>query len=716
MADQPQTFGKYRLVSKLGVGGMAETWRAELKAASGVTKTLVIKRVLPTHARDKRFIEAFIYEARISAGLSHGNIAQVFDFGQADGEYFIAMEYVQGRPLSALLKKARVQGLKALPPLIAAGVAIELCKGLHYAHTRNGPDGKPLGIVHRDVSPENVLVSWDGEVKLVDFGVARAEMAGRNVTEPGHVKGKYLYFSPEQIRSQPLDGRSDVFATGVVLYRMLTGARPFDGKLHEVLRKIVEGTYVAPRVVNPDLPEALDAIVRKALATDRDERYRSALELQEALSRYLFSVAPGFTSSWLRDFLRWAFQDELGKEGVQYEPHASFEEQLHSWLTRQQAQDGPLPLSGENPMPSGPEAKTRLGRTRTEDAPPPAKQPPWVALGVAAAAVLLGLTVFALSSSGSDADTERERGMQALKVDPQRRSRTPQVVDVPGTGPEERIDNPAETDVPDAAPPPAVPDAGAAPPDERDLPVVEEVQFEVQRAPVDFVLARAHRSRLDDAPRLPRGPGRLTVVTWPIMGVELQTQALQRIGGPGNVMVPMIPIDDLVKTEKVNAAAVQRPMPLFLFERTARGVAVRPVKKEDRYEAPDAWLFAPTTPTDERAGQADIRAGTKPLNVTGLTLAVYAEDRFTVRELSGGGTWRLEVKVKADDPGTVVPAVLVAEPEADALVVLDGKPLPFGAGIVPPGRHTLRGARALWMTVPTVTGLEPATLEVVLAK
>ena len=194
---------------------MAETWRARLLGEAGVTKPVLIKKVLPEYANDEAFIRMFISEARISATLSHGNIAQVYDFGRVDGEYFLAMEYVDGQPLHRLFKRALRPGCR-LPIPIAVFIAMEMCRGLHYAHTRRTTAGKPLGIVHRDISPDNVLVSYEGQVKIVDFGIAKArELRGFN-TEPGVVKGKYLFFSPEQARGEEVDARTDVWATGIV--------------------------------------------------------------------------------------------------------------------------------------------------------------------------------------------------------------------------------------------------------------------------------------------------------------------------------------------------------------------------------------------------------------------------------------------------------------------------------------------------------------------
>ena len=243
-----------------------------MQGPAGVTKQVVIKKVLPHLAEDEAFVSAFINEAKLSASLSHGNIAQVFDFGQVDGDYFIAMELVDGRSLAQMLTRAGERGFAKLPVSIACHIAMEILRGLQYAHTRLGEDGKPLLLVHRDVTPENVLIGFEGQTKVVDFGVAKAVQRGRRETEPGLVKGKFQYFSPEQASAQPLDGRSDVWAVGVVLYRMLCGELPFQGQMHAVMFAIVRGNFKPATVLNPNLPSALATVLARAMAVDRPIR------------------------------------------------------------------------------------------------------------------------------------------------------------------------------------------------------------------------------------------------------------------------------------------------------------------------------------------------------------------------------------------------------------------------------------------------------------
>ncbi|MBL8955966.1 MAG: protein kinase [Myxococcaceae bacterium] len=311
-------FGKYELTTRLAKGGMGETYLAQLNAVAGVSKRVVIKKMLPSVAADEKLVEAFIQEARISATLSHGNIAQVFDFGSIDGEYFLAMEYVHGQSLQGVMKRAPAKAYPRLPFEVTAYVAIELLKALHYAHTRVGPNGTPLNLIHRDVTPDNILVSYEGDVKLVDFGVAKAELVGRAETEPGLVKGKYRYFSPEQAVADPLDARSDIFAVGIVLHELFAGEPLFTGQMHQVMNAIVRSPVPRLSVRAPDVPEALVDVVDIALSRNKADRFPTALAMQEALSRWLYSRTPDFTGDVLRELMGELFGEELAKAGTPF--------------------------------------------------------------------------------------------------------------------------------------------------------------------------------------------------------------------------------------------------------------------------------------------------------------------------------------------------------------------------------------------------------------
>ena len=291
-------FGRYELVSWLGRGGMAETWRARLVGDAGVTKPVLIKKVLPEFANDEAFISMFISEARISATLSHGSIAQVFDFGRVDGEYFLAME---------------------------------MCRGLHYAHTRTDEKGTPLGIVHRDISPDNVLISYEGQVKIVDFGIAKARLLRTFETEPGVVKGKYHFFSPEQARGKAVDARTDVWATGLVLYELLCGQPPVSGPPQTVMVRMANGDFPSPGEFREELPAELDALVMRALSVELSGRFESSHAFGDALAEFLYGFAPRLSSMNLAYLVRELFREELAREGRELAVPSSFQDELALW-------------------------------------------------------------------------------------------------------------------------------------------------------------------------------------------------------------------------------------------------------------------------------------------------------------------------------------------------------------------------------------------------
>jgi serine/threonine protein kinase len=367
-------FGKYKLLERIATGGMAEIYRARMTAAAGVTKPVVIKKILPGYAGNSAFVSMFVNEARIAAGLSHGNIAQVFDFGEVDGQYFIAMEWVDGHPLSRVMRRAREKGLYTLPQPLALLIAVEVLEGLAYAHTRLDERGRPLHIVHRDVSPQNVLLGYEGQVKLVDFGIAKARLAGRNEVEDTEVKGKYAYFAPEQARGREVDSRTDVFAAGVILYEMLCGRLPFEGKMEDVLRKVALGDFPRPRDLNPDLPAALERILLTALAVEREQRYPTAEAFAEALTRHLHLAAPDVSARARAHFMSYLFEAELVEDGRPVMLPREFLAQMVRWTHGPAERRAARESASYRELTPPPGGRRERGPQPTASSEPPAQE------------------------------------------------------------------------------------------------------------------------------------------------------------------------------------------------------------------------------------------------------------------------------------------------------------------------------------------------------
>jgi len=276
--------GKYELIRRLAVGGMAEIYLAKARGLEGFEKLVVLKRILPQHATDPHFVNMFLDEARLAATLQHANIAQVYDVGEDQGCLYFAMEYVDGIDARTLLKHV-VNERTRLPMEHALTIVAGVAAGLHAAHEKLGVNGEPLNIVHRDVSPSNVLISRDGCVKLIDFGVAKADQRTTE-TVNGTLKGKVSYMAPEQCRGLPVDRRADVFALGILLYELTCSRKLFRGTELAILTKISKGIFRRPSEYHPNYPPELERIVVKALARDADERYATAQTLQLDVERF----------------------------------------------------------------------------------------------------------------------------------------------------------------------------------------------------------------------------------------------------------------------------------------------------------------------------------------------------------------------------------------------------------------------------------------------
>jgi eukaryotic-like serine/threonine-protein kinase len=278
--------GRYRVVDEIGVGGMASVHLARMDGAGGFQKWVAIKKIHPHLVQDEHFINMFLDEARIAAKISHPNVAQVFELGSHENTYWLAMEYLQGEPLREVMRRNE-ETHDAIEPALAAYMMADAAEGLHAAHELRGKRGEPLNLVHRDVSPHNLFLTFDGMVKVVDFGIAK--VAGRlSRTRAGTLKGKLAYMSPEQVRGEEVDRRTDIFALGVVLWEISTGSRLFrmDTEI-DTLEKVRLCIVPSPSSLRPDFPAELESIVMRALAKHPDRRFQSARDMSRALRQYL---------------------------------------------------------------------------------------------------------------------------------------------------------------------------------------------------------------------------------------------------------------------------------------------------------------------------------------------------------------------------------------------------------------------------------------------
>ena len=300
--EVPDQIGRYEVIQHLASGGMADLFLCRQTGPMGFEKVAAVKKIRGRHSDDSEFLTMFMDEARIAALLNHPNIAQIYELGNEEGSPFLAMEFVNGRSLSAIFKKSLARGL-VMPEHIVAGIMRGIVRGLVYAHERKAPNGQPLNLVHRDVTPQNVLVSHDGQVKLVDFGIAKAANQVAR-TRHGVIKGKYSYMSPEQVRSKPLDGRSDVFAVGILMYEALTAHRPFKrATTVETLKAVIQDLPPDPRRYNAAISKPMIDIIARALFKKKSRRFADANTMLLALEKVLHDhdepVTAGVISRWV---------------------------------------------------------------------------------------------------------------------------------------------------------------------------------------------------------------------------------------------------------------------------------------------------------------------------------------------------------------------------------------------------------------------------------
>jgi serine/threonine-protein kinase len=313
MSDSQQ---RYRVIEKLESGGMAEVFRAESEGLQGFRKQVAIKRVLPNLSQKKKFISMFLDEARLSAQLSHSNCVQVFDIGVGDNAFFIVMEFVDGGNLKSIIEYIKKSG-RPFPVEAAVYICLDICKGLSYAHELTDSSGVPLHIVHRDMSPPNVLITKHGEIKIVDFGLAKAN-SQLEKSEPGIIKGKFSYLAPEAAMGQDVDARTDIFAIGIMLWELLAGQRLFLGDTDfQTVKKVQAAVVPSISQINKKVPKELEVIMARALAREPSARYQTARDLGLDLTQFLFKFAVPVSSFEIGKLVQGAMKERQAKKPVQ---------------------------------------------------------------------------------------------------------------------------------------------------------------------------------------------------------------------------------------------------------------------------------------------------------------------------------------------------------------------------------------------------------------
>jgi eukaryotic-like serine/threonine-protein kinase len=320
----PVKFGKYYLLERISVGGMAEVFKAKAFGEAGFERLVAVKRILPSIAEDQEFIAMFVDEAKLAVQLTHTNIAQIFELGKVGEAYFIALEYIGGKDQRTIFERAKKRS-EAIPVPMACYMVMKLCEGLDYAHNKKDSAGRSLELVHRDVSPQNILVSYDGEVKLIDFGIAKAASKSSK-TQAGILKGKFGYMSPEQVRGLQIDRRSDIFAVGICLYELLTTERLFVGESDfSTLEKVRNVEITPPTAFNKKIPEELENIVLKALAKHPEDRYRTAMDLHDDLQSFMYTSGNFFARKDLSGYMHKLFDEEIRKEQSRDDEYRKFD-------------------------------------------------------------------------------------------------------------------------------------------------------------------------------------------------------------------------------------------------------------------------------------------------------------------------------------------------------------------------------------------------------
>ncbi len=362
-----RSIGRYRLLVPVGAGGMAQVWAARPDTA-GLARTVAIKLVLPEFSADEEYGRMFVDEAMVASAIRHPNVCETYELGRDGDLLFMVIEWIAGESLSGLLQRGGE--LAPLPDPIAARIAAEACSGLHAAHDALGPDGHALGIVHRDVSPPNIMISNNGHVKVSDFGIAKARYQLHSRTRTGEIKGKFAYIPPEQILGRSIDRRADVYAMGCVLYIATLGLRPFGGGA-TALGKIVQGKYLRPRELRSNYPEGLEAIVVKALASNPSERFQTADEMRSALEEWLMERGEVVVETDVARVVRERMSVERRTviDAVQSSARALPEALAYQLLSRRDRMD--TPTADSRIFSARPSVRAPLGAQRS---PPPRPQ------------------------------------------------------------------------------------------------------------------------------------------------------------------------------------------------------------------------------------------------------------------------------------------------------------------------------------------------------
>ena len=411
----PRKFGKYTLMRKLATGGMAELYLAIHRSISGFEKLVVIKQILPRFTADPEFVQMFMDEARIAATLSHPNIIQIFDVGAVGDRYFIAMEFIHGEDVRSIVRGMVAKQLREFPLEHALSITIGICAGLDYAHSRKGFSGEDLNIVHRDISPQNILVTFTGDVKLVDFGIAKAALKGRSEAaagapraDEGQLRGKFPYMSPEQCRGLALDHRSDIFSLGIVMFELTTGRRLFRGKNEvDTIRRIIEDPYPQPTKIRPGYPPALEPIVLRALARERDARYGSARELQADIERFVRDERVPVSSIALSNFMHELFADKLAAQRQAMAEGKQLADVIASETDGDEIRFDDVADTAVTGRTAGPRSTTRSMVVMQPKRP---RTGLWVGLGLLCVALVAGGLWFAFGRGGGESAAPADAG------------------------------------------------------------------------------------------------------------------------------------------------------------------------------------------------------------------------------------------------------------------------------------------------------------------